>query len=248
MESTSTDAPQVPTIKCRMPKFLTLLFTLAVSLTPSTALADTAIQDPAYVAAEVEMFLRGQADSFPGSVHVTVDTPRITRQAACSELQPFLPSGQRLRTRMTVGVRCVAPESWTSYVQANLSVMGFYYVANRTIQVGDILSLDDVTAREGDLLRLAGGVVFDPSHLVDHTATQRIAMGAPIKSGALRGAGSIQRGQTVRTEARGQGFVVTGEGQALQGGAPGTQIQIRASSGQVLSATVINASTVRVLM
>jgi flagella basal body P-ring formation protein FlgA len=205
-------------------------------------------QNPAAVVAEVHEFLRGQATSYPGSTHITIEAPRLTNQAACAHLQAFLPSGQRLRSRMTVGVRCMAPQSWTTYVQANLSILGHYYVANRTIQVGDTLTLDDLTAREGDILRLSGGTVFDPSQAVGYVASQRISAGGPIKSRALRSPDSIQRGQTVRTEARGLGFVATGEGKALENGTPGAQIQIRSSSGQIVSGTVLNSHTVQVMM
>src|SRR3546814_19460342 len=68
------------------------------------------------------------------------------------------------------------------------------------------------------------------SDLVGYIASQRISAGTPIKSRALRDPDSIQRGQAVRTEARGTGFVATGEGQALQSGAPGPQIQVRSKS------------------
>lgn len=233
-----------------MPKFFILLTLMAASHVPAAfaAASTTDSQDPALVAAEVETFLRGQASNYPGSVQISIDTPRITRQAACEQLQAFLPSGQRLRSRMTVGVRCAAPEAWTSYVQANLGIQGFYYVANHTIQPGDTLSLDDLSTREGDLLRLSPGMVFDPSHVVGHIATQRLTAGSPIKSGALRNPQSIQRGQAVRTEARGQGFVASGEGKALQSGAPGTQIQVRSSSGQIVNGTVLNSNTVQVIM
>ncbi|MFW7342467.1 flagellar basal body P-ring formation chaperone FlgA [Pollutimonas sp. H1-120] len=230
------------------------LFALAASAFTSAstwAAAPGAVppaQDPALVVEEVERFLLGQASSYPGSAHINVEAPRIAGQAACDHLQPFLPSGQRLRTRMTVGVRCMAPEAWTSYVQASLSIQGYYYVANRNIQSGDVISLDDMSAREGDILRLAGGVVFDPSQAVGYIASQRISAGTPIKSRALRDPNSIQRGQTVRTEARGTGFVATGEGQALQSGAPGAQIQVRSSSGQIVNGTVLNANTVQVIM
>ncbi len=52
----------------------------------------------------------------------------------------------------------------------------------------------------------------------------------------------------VITEARGLGFVATGEAQTLQDGAPGEQIRVRTGSGQVISATVMNAHTVQVIM
>src|SRR5690606_11222719 len=108
--------------------------------------------------------------------------------------------------------------------------------------------LDDMASREGDLLRLAAGVVVDPSLAIGYIAQQRISAGTVIRSSALRDPDSIVRGQPVRTEARGVGFVATGEGVALESGAPGTMIQVRTRSGQVVSGTVVNNTTVRVMM
>lgn len=236
-----------------MPK----LFALPALVAGSTALAASAfaqvqpaqaLQDPAQVAAAAEEFLQLQAAGYPGAATVSVEPPRLAHHARCDRLEPFLSSGQRLRSRMTVGVRCAAPQTWTTYVQANLSIQGHYYVANRGINVGDTLSLDDLNAREGDILRLSNGVVFDPSQVVGHIAQQRIPVGSPIKSSALRDPNSIVRGQAVRTEARGVGFVANGEGQALQSGAPGAQIQVRTSSGQIVTGTVVNGTTVQVTM
>ncbi len=236
-----------------MPKLFALLTLIAGSsalLTVSAAWGQRAqsLQDPAQVVAEVEAFLQAQAAAYPGSASISVETPRLGQQAQCNRLEPFLSSGQRLRSRMTVGVRCMAPNAWTTYVQANLSIQGYFYVANRSINVGDTLGLDDLNAREGDILRLSNGVVFDPSQVVGYIAQQRIPVGAPVKSSALRDPNSIVRGQAVRTEARGVGFVANGEGQALQSGAPGAQIQVRTSSGQIVTGTVVNGTTVQVTM
>lgn len=227
---------------------LILLASLTLAAWTTPAAAEPAVQDPAVVAHEVREFLLNQASTYPGSATIAVETPRIARQTGCAQLQVFLPTGQRLRSRMAVGVRCMAPEAWTLYVQANISVDGFYYVANRNIEAGDVISLDDLGAREGDVLRLSRGVVFDPSQAVGYIASQRITAGGAVKSTALRDPNSIQRGQAVRTEARGLGFVATGEGQALQSGAPGAQIQVKSSSGQIVSGTVLNANTVQVMM
>jgi flagella basal body P-ring formation protein FlgA len=236
-----------------MPKLsiLSILLVASAHLCAANAAQGTAavpVQDPSLVAAEVEDFLSNQANSYPGSSHIIVETPRINQQPACSQLQAFLPSGQRLRSRMTVEVRCLAPQAWTSHVQANLSIQGFYYVANRNIQPGDALTLTDLTGREGDLLRLPRGVIFDPSQAIGYIAKQRIPAGGTVKYSALRDPDSIQRGQAVRTEARGVGFVANGEGTALQNGGPGAQIQVKSSSGQIVSGTVLNANTVQVIM
>lgn len=214
---------------------------------PGGVAAQAALQDPEVITAEVESFLLTQAQALPGTPSVTVTPPRINRQTACEQLDVFLTNPQ-LRSRMSVGVRCLAPEPWSLHVQAGVSVQGFYYVSNRSIAVGETITFDDLVAREGDLLRLARGVVVDPSLAVGYIAQQRIPANGAIKSSALRDPDSIVRGQPVRTEARGLGFVATGDGVALESGAPGALIQVRTSSGQTVSGTVVNNTTVRVMM
>ena len=220
-----------------------LLFALSC-----TALMAQPLQNPQDIADEVEQFLLNQASNYPGAASVHVQAPAIRNQSQCDHLQAYLPSGARLRPRMSVTVRCQSPSPWTLHVQAELSIEGFYYVSNRSLQVGESISLDDLLAREGDLLRLPPNTITDPSLAIGYITTQRINAGSTIKSSALRDPQSIQRGQSVRTVARGAGFVATGEGQALQSGAPGSQIQVRVSSGQVITGTVLDAQTVQVLM
>lgn len=212
------------------------------------AVAAQALQDPQVLVDEVEQFLLSQAASYAGAASVHVTPPTIRNQAQCDHLQPYLPSGAKLRSRMSVAVRCLSPQPWTLHVQAELTIDGYYYVTNRTLQVGEVISLDDLVPREGDILRLPPNTVTDPSLAMGYITTQRINSGSTLRSSALRDPQSIQRGQTVRTIARGVGFVATGEGQALQSGSPGSQIQVRVSSGQIITGTVLDAQTVQVLM
>ena len=221
---------------------------LAVALCYPVAARSSATQSAAIITNSVIEFLSQQASNYPGSAHITVDAPRLQRYSACRDLHVFLPGGQRLRSRMSVGVRCLAPTPWTTRVQATLAINGFFYVANRVLEPGDTLSLDDLIAREGDILSLARGVVVDPSQLINHVVTQRIPAGTPLKSGSLRNPMSVQRGDAVRTEARGIGFVATGEAQTLQDGSPGEQIRVRTPSGQIISAIVIDSHTVQVML
>lgn len=205
-------------------------------------------QDAAALAAHVVEFLQEQAGAYAGSLQAHVEPPRTDRLPPCDHLQAVSAPGQRLRSRMSVQVRCLAPQVWSIHVQANLVVQGFHYAATRTINPGETVSLDDLHGIEGDLLRLPPDTATDPAQIVGRIATLRIRSGAAIKSGSLRDPESVQRGQRVRTEARGPGFHITGEGQALQGGPPGSTIQVRSSSGQVISGIVIDASTVQVPM
>ncbi|MBV6273164.1 flagellar basal body P-ring formation protein FlgA [Alcaligenaceae bacterium CGII-47] len=204
-------------------------------------------QDPVPIITQVESLLHARAQAYPGEAEITVEPPRLSNQTSCSQLEAFLSGNTALRSRMSVGVRCLAPQAWSLYVTANVRLIGHFYVSNRAIPAGQVMSLDDLDMREGDLLRERQAIT-DPSHIVGYITTRRIPPGAGIHSNALRDPQSILRGQAVRTIARGAGFVASGEGQALGSGAPGTQIQVRSSSGQIITGTVIDAQTVQVMM
>lgn len=218
---------------------------LLLILPPSAALAQ--LQDPATIVAEVESLLRDRAASYPGTASITVDAPRISNQAACSQLDVFLAGSGGLRSRTSVGVRCLAPQPWTLYVQASVQILGQYFVASRALNRGEVINQSDLDIREGDLLRLRRAI-SNPAHVLGWITTRHIRAGGTIESNALRDPNSIQRGQQVRTIARGSGFVASGEGQALESGGPGTQIQVRTPNGQIITGTVIDAYTVQVMM
>lgn len=223
------------------------LFTLSATATVR-AQESTEVLSVQAMQEQAQEYLLKQTRMYPGLATITLDSSRLTAMPACTQTQVFLPSGQRLRARMSVGVRCLSPQSWSNSIAATLSIQGHYYITNRRINPGETITQDDLVEREGDLLSLANGVVIDAEQIVGYIASQRIPLGNTIRASALRDPQSVTRGQTVRTIARGMGFVATGEGQALQSGAPGTQIQIKASSGQVISATVLDASTVQVIL
>ena len=124
----------------------------------------------------------------------------------------------------------------------SVSYMGYETVSKQMVKEEHNLVIELKPSIELD------DVVVDPAFAIGYIAQQRIGAGMVIKESALRDPDSIVRGQPVRTEARGVGFVATGEGVALESGAPGSVIQVRTSSGQVVTGTVINNTTVRIMM
>lgn len=197
---------------------------------------------------QIHAFLLDQAASYKGTAQINVEALAVDKLAACEQAEVFLPPGAKLRSRLSVGVRCVTPQNWVAYAQANLSIEGNYYVTAQALKAGTVLSQESISQRSGDLLRLPTGTLLDPNLLIGSVTTQRLAAGSTIKAAALRSPDSIQRGQAVRLEARGPGFVATSDGKAMQSGEPGSQIQVRAASGQMVSGTVVNAHTVVVMM
>ena len=198
--------------------------------------------------AQARAFLSARAIAYRGTPHIDIDAARLQNMPACRQLDFFLPGNARLRPHMSVGVRCTAPQSWTSYIQATLSIRGTYYVPAQTLQPGEQIEAADLQARQADLLTLPADTVLDPAQLLGRIATRRLNPGQPIKDNALRSPQSVVRGQTVRLEARGPGFVATSEGRALQNGAPGMQIQVRTATGRIVSGTIAGDGTVSVLM
>src|SRR3546814_431629 len=213
----------------RLQSFFLLLLITASSAATAVA-SQFAAQDPNAVSKTVRHFLEAQAKTYPGTAQIVVDAPDTNQLAACNQLQVFLRGRQRLRARLSVGVRCLAPELWTTYVQASVAIHGNYYVAAHSISPDATISSSDLDTRTGDLLRLPRGVVLDPARLIGYVATQRIRSGQPIKARAVRSPESIQRGQAVRTVARGTVFVASGSGKALDGGPPGSPIQVPTTS------------------
>src|SRR5690606_28638255 len=104
----------------RTARFLSAL--LLAALLPGLAFAQVqsrpALQDPAAVVAQAESLLQDQAAAWPGRAVISVEPPRIVNQPACDQMEASL-SGSGLQPRTPVGVRCLAPQPWTIYLQAS---------------------------------------------------------------------------------------------------------------------------------
>lgn len=222
------------------------LISLLLLLPALASAAASTTESPEAIAQAAQAFLQEQLSDLPGQASITMDPVKNDRLAACDVMAPFLPAAVRLRSRITVGVRCTAPQNWTTYVQATLSVPGQYYVASHQIAPGKTILDDDLATRDGDLVNLPPGALTDAKAIVGMQARHRITAGQPIKGSALRSPESISRGQNVRIVARGNGFVVSSEGQAMEDAPPGATIQVRTTSGQIVSGVVQNAGQVEV--
>ena len=220
----------------------------AVARTPAMPPADPGIQDPASIQALAEDFLRQRLSYLPGRAEIAFEPLRGQPPEACTALSAFLPSGARARPRMTVGVRCTAPRPWTAYLQASVAVPGTYYVAASPLALGQTVTLEHLEARGGDLIRLAAGIVVDPSEALGRTASQRIAAGQPLRQTSLRHAQAVLRGHTVKVLARGPGFMVASEGEAMDNAPPGSSVMVRTASGQIVSGVVQDAGTVEIAL
>ncbi|WP_233234721.1 flagellar basal body P-ring formation chaperone FlgA [Bordetella sp. LUAb4] len=225
---------------------LAVLTALPLAASAQDAMPPLAPQDPAAVISVADDYLRQQLASISPNPTIKFDEIHTDKLQACDDLSAFMSAGARPRSRMSVGVRCAAPRPWSVYVQASVSAPGQYFVAARTINSGEPITPDALAPRDGDLVNLPPGAVTDGQSIIGMTASYRIASGQAIKLASLRSPGTIQRGQTVRVNAHGRGFSVSTEGVAMESAAPGSTVQVRTPSGQIVSGIVQRTGNVEV--
>lgn len=202
----------------------------------------------ALIVSEVHNYLEQLTRTQGLETTINITPPRLENLGECEAFEVDSRGQAQLRARMTVSVRCHEPSQWVTHVRAQLSAPGYYFVANRTIEADEPIELDDLIAHETDVFKLSPHILTDPSKIIGHIATRRIPSGTTLRTNSLRNPQSIARGQTVQTVAKGQGFVVTSEGKALQSGNPGSRIQVRTASGQVIQGIVLDAHTVEIFL
>ncbi|KVC83505.1 flagellar basal body P-ring formation chaperone FlgA [Burkholderia ubonensis] len=239
-------APRQPAWRANTAAAAPVVRTLPAAGASAAAATPPGQQDPDTIRRTALAFLQQQIAGLPGKPAASVAPSFPRGLAACTTLEPFLPTGARLWGRTTVGVRCAGERPWTVYLQAKVTVQATYYAAARQIAPGEVLTAADLVARDGDLTLLPLAVITDPSQAVGSTALARVAAGLPLRQDMLKSAASVSAGQTVRVVAAGPGFTISTEGSALANAAPGQSVRVRMAAGQIVTAIVKDAGTVEI--
>ncbi len=226
---------------------LPLLLALIFALLPASPVQ--ARQDPVPVKAEVSRFLEMQSRSLPGEVRVQVgEFGSDNALAPCVQLEAFLPAGARAWGRVSVGIRCLAPATWTAYVPAEVRVTGLYLTTTGPISAGQVLSPADVRRQAGELTAQVADVLTDPAQAIGHVARISLAGGRPLAASHLRLPPAVLQGQAVKVVSRGAGFQVANDGVALSSAADGQGAQVRLANGQVVRGIARNGNIVEITL
>jgi flagella basal body P-ring formation protein FlgA len=186
----------------------------------------------------VEQFLQTQTVGLPGSVSVKVGAiDARTALAACPAPEAFLQPGARAWGKTTVGVRCTAPSNWTIFVQAQVNVQADYVAAALPLAQGQTIEQGQLVLMKGDIAAMPAGILTDMAQAIGRTPTVSLAAGMPLRLDTLRSKSVVQAGQAVRVVSNGNGFSVAGEGKAIGNAGEGQVVQVRTSSGTVVSGT-----------
>ncbi len=190
-------------------------------------------------------YAQAQTHALPGKVGITVDDiDARTVLPACGTLEAFLPAGSQLMGKTSIGVRCNDKPGWSIFLQANIKVSVDRLVANRPLAQNTVLSANDFSMQNGELGQ--PGILTDPAQAIGKTLKFGIGAGQVLRQDMLRAQFVVVQGNTTEIRVRSEGFSVRSSGQALNNATAGQIVQVRMSSGQVLSGAAGADGTVEV--
>jgi flagella basal body P-ring formation protein FlgA len=251
--------PRLLTILCAMLIALTGFFSHVLHAADRTATTATLVNQRVAEPAVADMhsrvyqtavqYVQSQTQGYPGKVNVDIQQlDSRVRIAACDMMEGFTVPGSRLWGKTHIGVRCLQAETklWTLYVQADVQVWAEYAVTAVPVSQGALLSPNDVVLQSGDLSKLPAGIITDLSMLEGKQAALNMPLGTVLRPELLKSRPVIMQGQTVQLNSRGEGFVVSADGTALQTANAGQVVDVKVSSGQVIKGVALSSGKVDV--
>ena len=193
-------------------------------------------QDLSQLNAKIVEFLQLETVGYPGKVAVQAGAidPNL-KLAQCQDAQVFLPAGSKAWGKTSVGIRCSTPSAWTIYVQATVNVVAQYLVAAVPLAQGRVVTPDDLLFQSGDLTQLPPGIFTDVAQAQGRIVNISMGAGTVLRQEMLKASPVVQQGQTVMLTSSGKGFRVSAEGKAMTKANEGQVVQVKVSSGQVIS-------------
>lgn len=224
-----------------------LLLSLAYGLAQAQAAAEPMATDTA----RALVMQAAQSLKLNGArVEVTVGAPdpRL-RLAPCKRTEPYLPAGARALGRTRVGLRCVEGSSlWNITLPVTVSLFAPAAVLREALPAGARLTAAHFAVAEVDWAATPTLPLADPEQLVGRELARPIAAGAALQPSDLRQRQWFAAGETVQIVARGAGFSVSTDGEALSHGIEGQPVRVRTASGRLLSGRAVADRQVEVLL
>ncbi len=166
------------------------------------------------------------------SIEVKTDPAHLL---SCEDPVFSTPANSRLWGNISVLMRC---DNDKRFIQVQVSAMGHYVVATRSVPRGTILDAQSLTLKRGQLERLPAQALTLPEQAVNAVTLRDITPDIPLTRSMIRQPWRIKAGRQVRVVASGNGFSVNSEGRALNNAIVGQHARVRMDSGQIVSGKV----------
>lgn len=244
-----------PGLLARLPHALSLLVLCTVPLTAAAQGAATVPTVDSQMADRVRDLVAPAVPLPPsaaGNARVSVQVGTLDsrlRLAPCQRIEAQLPAQGPMWGRTRVALRCVEGERrWQVWLPVDVKVHAPALVAVRALPPGTVLTADMMKVAEVDWTAETQPPTARGADLVGRTTGRALQPGQAVRNTDLRQRQWFAAGDTVRLVAKGDGFVVGGEGQALGQGLEGQAVRVRTESGRVLTGMPVGEHQVELLL
>jgi len=122
---------------------------------------------------------------------------------------------------------------WSIFVPVQIWVSLNLLTSARQLPPGHTLQEQDLASQTTETSRMEG--FTDPQQVLGKVLRYGISAGQVLREDMLRQPYSVKQGQVVQIAVQGNGFSIRSEGVALNNAGEGQSVQIRVSSGRVVS-------------
>jgi flagella basal body P-ring formation protein FlgA len=207
---------------------------------------------PEAVAQGLALVTEGARVLAPVGARVTVEVgaldPRLTL-APCARVEPYLPAGMPAWGRTRLGLRCIDGRArWNVYLPLTVQVVAPAIVAATALPAGAPLTEAQLKRVDSDWSASSSPLFDQALPLLGRSLSRPLAAGQPVQSAQLQARQWFAPGDTVRIQASGPGYAITGEGQALGPGVEGKSVRVQTENGRVLMGKPISDRCVEVVL
>lgn len=207
----------------------------------AAVLALAALGDPG-LAARVQRAVAAQIPLPPAAraeIRLGRLDPRL-QLAPCADIDAALPAGQRAWGATRVRLRCArGPVAWQVWLPVTVQVWAPSAVARRAIGAGQTLEAEDLAVAVVDLAAENAPAVREAAPVLGRQLARALAAGEALREDDLRARQWFAAGERVRLQARGPGFAVASQGEALGPGLDGQPVRVRTESGRIVNGLAV---------
>ncbi len=193
---------------------------------------------PQTVAEAVALATDAAAALAPPGARVLASAGRLDARlqlAPCALVTTYLPAGSPPWGRTRIGVRCNQGATlWNVYLPVTVQVLAPAVVVASALPAGAQLDPSQLGQSEVDWAAAPTPPYTAAEALNGRVLARPVAAGQALRSSDLQPRRWFAVGDTVRITARGAGFAITSEGQALTPGHEGQPARVRTDSGRIV--------------
>ncbi len=214
-------------------RHLLLIFNLLLCCTTTHAATQQTHEKIRHI---VINFVQQQTSDLPGKVAFTVDDidKRLVLRT-CNNIEAFLPPGSQLIGRVSIGVRCKEADGWKIYIPVQIKITRELLISAQPLTTGKIIQEQDIATQTTETTQSSG--LTDKTQVIGKLLRYSLAAGSILRADMLRAPFSVKQGQSVQLLIQGSGFNLSSTGVALNNASGGEIVQVRTSSGKVISGT-----------